>query len=58
MLADRFTRAVTWVGTTQDPLRRFLAASGWVPDSAHRELATEGPVPVVTRQVRLHTALA
>lgn len=58
MVADRFIRAVTWVGTTQDPLRGFLAASGWAPDAAHRELATEGPTRVVTRQVRLHTALA
>lgn len=53
--ADRFTRAVTWVGTTDDVLRQFLTEAGWAPDGAHREADLGGGT---VKQVRLHTGLA
>lgn len=53
--ADRFTRAVWWIGSTDDVLRGFVTASGWEPDGAHRELAAETGATI--KQVRLHTAL-
>lgn len=56
LVADGFTRAVCWVATTDDALRRFLTDAGWAPDGASRELADEAGASV--RQVRLHTALA
>lgn len=56
LTADKFTRAVWWVGTTDDALRGFVAASGWEPDGAHRELGAETGATV--KQVRLHTSLA
>jgi GNAT superfamily N-acetyltransferase len=55
--ADRFTRAVCWVDTTDDDLRAFLAGAGWAPDGATRKLADEAGAGEV-RQVRLHTDLA
>lgn len=58
MLADRFTRAVTWVLATDDALRGFLGGAGWAPDTAHRELDLDGTGSVLVKQVRLHTALA
>ena len=54
--ADRFTRAVWWLGSTDDATRAFATAAGWAPDGAHRELATE--TGAALRQVRLHTGLA
>jgi GNAT superfamily N-acetyltransferase len=58
LVADRFTRAVTWVDSTDDNLRGFLDEAGWAPDTAHRELALDEAGKVPLRQVRLHTALA
>ena len=54
--ADKFTRAVWWVGSTDDALRRFVSESGWEPDGAHRELAADDGSTV--KQIRLHTSLA
>lgn len=56
LVADGFTRAVWWVGTTDDVLRSFVTESGWAPDGAHRELADDSGTTV--KQIRLHTALA
>lgn len=56
LAADKFTRAVWWVGTTDDALRTFVTASGWEPDGAYRELGAETGATV--KQVRLHTSLA
>jgi GNAT superfamily N-acetyltransferase len=56
LTADHFIRAVWWVGTTDDALRRFVTESGWAADGAHRELASATGTTV--KQVRLHTALA
>lgn len=58
MVADRFTRAVTWVMAGDDALRGFLTEAGWAPDSAHRELDLDGSGSTTVKQVRLHTALA
>ncbi|WP_231123871.1 GNAT family N-acetyltransferase [Nocardioides sambongensis] len=61
LAADRFTRAVCWVDTTDDPLRTFLTSAGWGPDGASRELAGQEGTSTSTaqvRQVRLHTALS
>lgn len=58
MRADRFQRAVLWVGSTADELRTFLEGAGWAPDGAHRELDATVPGSATVRQVRLHTALA
>src|SRR3546814_9237332 len=55
--SDRFTRAVTWVNSTDDVLRGFFESSGWAPDTAHRELDLRGDGAVTVKQVRLHTAL-
>lgn len=57
LVADRFTRAVTWVNAGDDSLRRFLADAGWAPDTAHRELDLDGSGATTVRQVRLHTAV-
>ncbi|GAA3530157.1 hypothetical protein GCM10022234_29200 [Aeromicrobium panaciterrae] len=54
--ADKFTRAVWWVGSTDDALRTFVTESGWEPDGAHRELAAEDGTTI--KQIRLHTSLA
>jgi len=56
LTADRFTRAVWWVGATDDVLRAFVTESGWEPDGAHRELGAASGATV--KQVRLHTSLA
>lgn len=55
--ADRFTRATTWLASTDDIRRAFLTAAGWAPDGAHRELDLHGDGSVRVRQVRLHTDL-
>ena len=58
MVADRFTRAVTWVLAADDALRAFLTDAGWAPDTAHRELDLDGSGTTLVKQVRLHTALS
>lgn len=58
LVADRFTRAVTWAVATDDELRAFLVAAGWAADGAHRELDLDGSGTTLLKQVRLHTALA
>lgn len=55
--ADRFTRAVTWLNSTDDVRRSFLTGAGWAPDGAHRELDLRGDGVVLVKQVRLHTDL-
>lgn len=55
---DRFTTAVTWVNTTNDALRGFLADSGWAADGASRELDLHGDGSVTVKQVRMHTDLS
>ncbi len=57
LVADRFTRAVTWVNATDDALRTFLTDAGWAPDTAHRELDLDGSGTTTVKQVRLHTAI-
>jgi GNAT superfamily N-acetyltransferase len=56
--ADRFGRAVLWLNSTDDALRKFLTSAGWAPDGAHRELDLRGDGAVRVKQVRLHTDLA
>lgn len=56
LTADKFTRALWWVSTTDDILRAYVTESGWGPDGAHRELDNEAGTTV--KQIRLHTALA
>jgi ribosomal protein S18 acetylase RimI-like enzyme len=58
MVADRFTRAVTWVSATDDATRGFLTSGGWDADSAHRELQLDDADDIRMKQVRLHTQLA
>jgi GNAT superfamily N-acetyltransferase len=58
MVADRFTRAVTWLVADDDEQRAFLTESGWAPDGAHRTLDLDGSGATQVKQVRLHTALA
>jgi ribosomal protein S18 acetylase RimI-like enzyme len=55
--ADRFLRAVTWLGATDDATRAFLTAAGWAADGAHRTLDLTGDGSVTVKQVRLHTDL-
>ena len=56
--ADRFTRAVLWLNSTDDVLRGFLAEAGWAADGAFRELDLHGDGSVTVKQVRLHTDLS
>lgn len=58
LVADRFTRAVTWAVATDDVRRAFLDSAGWAPDSAHRELDLDGSGETTLKQVRLHTAIS
>lgn len=53
--ADGFTRAVWWVGSTDDDLRRFITEAGWGPDGSHREI---GDDTFRLKQVRLHTDIS
>jgi GNAT superfamily N-acetyltransferase len=55
--ADGFTRATTWIASTDDALRGFLEQAGWAPDGAHRELDLTGDGSTLVKQVRLHTDL-
>lgn len=57
LVADRFTRAITWLMASDDRLRAFFTEAGWAPDGAHRELDLDGAGSTVVKQVRLHTAL-
>ena len=57
LVADRFTRAVTWLPAEDDDLRAFLTEAGWGPDGAHRTLDLLGDGTTTVKQVRLHTAL-
>ncbi len=57
LVADRFVRAVTWLPTTDDTGREFLASAGWGADGAHRTLDLLGDGSTTVKQVRLHTAL-
>lgn len=57
LVADRFTRAATWVIATDDDQRRFLTEAGWATDGAHRELDLDGTGTTTVKQVRLHTAI-
>lgn len=56
--ADRFSRAVAWLASTDDARRGFLTSAGWAADGAHRELDLHGDGTVTVKQVRLHTDLA
>ena len=56
LVADRFSRAVCWVPSTDDALRGFLTDAGWAPDGAHRTLESPSGAPL--KELRLHTALA
>ena len=58
LVADRFTRAVTWLPAADDELRTFLTEAGWGPDGAHRTLDLLGDGTTTVKQVRLHTSLA
>ncbi len=55
--ADRFTRALVWLASTDDARRRFLTEAGFAPDGAHRELDLHGDGTVTVKQIRLHTTL-
>ena len=57
LVADRFTRAVTWLLASDDDQRRFLTEAGWAADGAHRELDLDGSGRTTVKQVRLHTAI-
>jgi ribosomal protein S18 acetylase RimI-like enzyme len=57
LVADRFSRAVTWVNASDDALRGFLTDAGWGADGAHRELDLRGDGAVTVKQVRLHAAI-
>lgn len=57
--ADGFTRATTWVFSTDDAMRAFLSSAGWAADGAHREIVPDADdaeaAPI--GQVRMHTSL-
>jgi ribosomal protein S18 acetylase RimI-like enzyme len=55
--ADRFSRALIWLTSTDDVRRGFLTGAGWAADGAHRELDLHGDGSVRVKQVRLHTDL-
>ena len=57
LVADRFTRAVTWLLASDDDQRRFLTEAGWAADGAHRELDLDGSGETTVKQVRLHTTI-
>lgn len=58
LVADSFTRTVTWLRASDDVLRDFLTSAGWAADGAHRELDLYGDGTVTVKQIRLHTGLA
>jgi GNAT superfamily N-acetyltransferase len=57
LVADRFSRAVTWLPAADDALRAFLTGAGWGPDGASRTLDLLGDGSTTLKQVRLHTSL-
>lgn len=57
LVADRFTRAVSWVNAGDDAVRALLTEAGWAPDGAHRELDLRGDGEVTVKQIRLHTGI-
>ena len=58
LVADRFTRAVTWLPAgRRRRCATFLTEAGWGPDGAHRTLDLLGDGSTTVKQVRLHTAL-
>ena len=57
LVADRFSRAVSWLPAGDDTLRTFLTSAGWAADGAHRTLDLLGDGGTTLKQVRLHTAL-
>lgn len=57
LVADRFTRAVSWLMADDDDQRRFLTEAGWAADGAHRELDLDGSGETTVKQVRLHAAI-
>jgi len=52
--ADGFRHAVSWLLSTDDVLREFLASAGWAADGAHRDLVAGGDALV--HQIRVHTS--
>jgi GNAT superfamily N-acetyltransferase len=56
--ADRFSRALVWLASTDDVRRTFLTEAGFAPDGAHRELDLHGDGSVRVKQVRLHADLS
>ena len=56
--ADKFSRALVWLSSTDDARRSFLTEAGWAPDGAHRELDLNGDGSVTVKQVRLHADLS
>lgn len=56
--ADRFTRVLVWLASTDDVRRSFLTEAGFAPDGAHRELDLHGDGSVLVKQVRLHADLS
>src|SRR3954462_5973011 len=58
MVADRVTRAVTWLVADDDDLRNFLTEAGWAPDGAHRTLDLDGTGTTQVKQVRPHPPLS
>jgi ribosomal protein S18 acetylase RimI-like enzyme len=57
LVADRFSRAVLWLRSSEDEVREFFTSAGWAPDSAHRELDLHGDGTVTVKQIRLHTTI-
>ncbi|MGN6576573.1 MAG: GNAT family N-acetyltransferase [Nocardioides sp.] len=55
--ADKFSRALVWLASTDDVRRAFLTEAGFAPDGAHRELDLHGDGSVRVKQVRLHADL-
>ena len=57
MVADGFTRALTWLIADDDRLRAFLTEAGWAADTARRTLDLDGTGTTQVKQIRLHTSL-
>lgn len=54
--ADGFTRAIWWMRSTDDVLRRFLLDAGWAADGSHQEVGTEEGTRL--KLIRLHTDIS
>ena len=57
LVADGFSRAVTWLFSADDVVRAFLTDAGWAPDGAHRELDLYGDAAIRVKQIRMHTTI-